>query len=288
MNTPTHRDVREATMTRPDTHGSRQERAESLHSASWQATIASLMAALDAGNSAAATAAAQQAVVEASDPEEIAESFRLLGDALLLGGDAEAAQVALEKAAWMYRGALLYNLGRLSFTAQDLPTAEHYTREALAIFDVRDDPASSGGCAARAQLASIVSARGRQDEAVTILRTAIECMETHYGPAHREVAVVVGVLGEVYERAGQVREAESAYRRSLRIYEIALGSEHPELAATLLDLGRLLDRAGDRRAGRELARRAATNLSGKVVDEHHVLRAAHRRLAEVDPRNQGR
>ena len=177
-----------------------------------------------------------------------------------------------------YRVGLLLSLGGIAQARGDLVGAELQTREALALEESLNGPASAGSCAARSQLGALVSALGRHDEAIELLAETVAGLEALYGTEHLECGIACCTLGAAFDRAGRPEEAVGAYRTGLAIREAVVGPDQPELAATLLNLGRILDRRGDRAGGRALAERAARNLEGRVVADHPFLVTARRRV----------
>lgn len=171
-------------------------------------------------------------------------------------------------------GGLRHNLGGLAHTRGDLVEAEIQTRMALSHHTGVNPVAEA---ADRGQLGSIVSERGRHDEAIDLLEVAEAQFRDALGDDHLEVAIVQTTLGAALHRAGRLPEAARAYAAGLRIREATLGADHPELGPTLLNLGQLAVDQGDPALGAQYARRAVAVLEGHVVDDHPFLVLARER-----------
>ncbi len=169
---------------------------------------------------------------------------------------------------------LHHNLGGLAHTRGDMATAEMHTREALTLHEGADE---AGAAADRGQLGSILSERGRHEEAIGLLHRAAADFTTLLGPQHVEVAIAQTTLGAALHRAGDLEGAAQAYAEGLTSRQAALGPDHPELAPTLLNLGRLAADQGDPGTARTFARRAVAVLEGNVVADHPFLIVARQR-----------
>lgn len=176
----------------------------------------------------------------------------------------------------MMLAALHHNLGGLAHTRGDFPEAERHTRAALVLHEGSDE---FGALSDRGQLGSILSELGRHDEAINLLRGAVDDFARLLGPDHVEVAVATTTLGSALHRAGQLEPASRAYEAGLAARERVLGPDHPELAPTLLNLGQLAADRGDQTTATAYARRAVDVLDGRVVADHPFLRLARERAA---------
>lgn len=74
---------------------------------------------------------------------------------------------------------------------------------------------------------------GRTDDALELLRRALELRQTDVGDEHLvEVAKTLYYLGRCELDQGRLDEAERLENHALRIQEKTLGDEHPDVAAT--------------------------------------------------------
>ena len=115
---------------------------------------------------------------------------------------------------------------------------------------------------AMADLANIVSWRGRHEEAVQLARTGLEIQRRAFGPEHPNVADFLRAVGELYSRAGRYAEAERAAREALEMWGRLLGPNHSAYAGALggwadalADLGRYDEAIAARRRVVEIRRR---------------------------------
>ena len=94
-------------------------------------------------------------------------------------------------------------------------------------------------------LASLLGARGDDDEAIAMARQALAMRRKLFGPDHEQVAMSLGNLGEPLEKKGDLAAARSLYEEALRIQRKVFGNEHPRCAVTLTHLAELALAEGD-------------------------------------------
>jgi tetratricopeptide (TPR) repeat protein len=105
-------------------------------------------------------------------------------------------------------------------------------------------------------LASVIRARGRDQQATTILKQALAMAERSFGWKHVDVAGVLNDLGVHYRLTGRYEKAVRVHRRALEMTEKLLGPEHPQVATILHQLSVLECARGRFAAGEPFARRA--------------------------------
>jgi tetratricopeptide (TPR) repeat protein len=86
--------------------------------------------------------------------------------------------------------------------------------------------------------------QGRFSEALPPAQRALGMREKALGPDHREVAVSLNSLAELYRAQGRYADAEPLYKRALAIWEKAHGPDHPEVATGLNNLALLYQAQG--------------------------------------------
>ena len=89
-------------------------------------------------------------------------------------------------------------------------------------------------------LAGVLEAMNRLDEAEPLFRRALAILEKSYGPDHPQVAFCLNNLAELLRATGRPSEAEPLFRRALAIRENSLGPDHPEVAISLHNLAFML------------------------------------------------
>src|SRR6266567_6396622 len=117
-------------------------------------------------------------------------------------------------------------------------------------------------------LAMIVQARGRYDEAESLLRKAIAIWEQNPGPDRLRLAVGLNNMANLLRARGQYPEAERLGLQALKIQQTALGQEDPTVADTLYDLATIQSAVG-RYAEAESTFRRALAIQRKTVGAHH-------------------
>ena len=93
-------------------------------------------------------------------------------------------------------------------------------------------------------MASILCAQSRYDEAERFLRAAVASMEGACGPESYEVAVACDQLAQLLVTTGQIEAATAVYRDVVRIKGNTLQPLHPEVLEARHNLALLRDAAG--------------------------------------------
>ena len=105
-------------------------------------------------------------------------------------------------------------------------------------------------------LAQLLQATNRLDEAEPLMRRALAIDEHSYGAEHPDVARDLNNLGQLLQATNRLDEAEPLLRRALAIDEHSYGAEHPEVATDLNNLGSLLQATNRLDEAEPLLRRA--------------------------------
>ncbi len=105
-------------------------------------------------------------------------------------------------------------------------------------------------------LAAIVSALGREDEALTLYESSLAAVRRILGEEHPDVANALCSVGQAHINAGRGKEAEPLYQRALEIRRKALPEGHPSFAVVLTGLGRAKVMNGRASEGEPILREA--------------------------------
>ncbi len=90
-------------------------------------------------------------------------------------------------------------------------------------------------------LATLLQATNRLDEAEPMMRRSLEIDETSYGKDHPNVATSLNNLATLLAATNRLDKAEPMMRRALDIVETSYGKDHPEVAINLNNLAQLLE-----------------------------------------------
>jgi tetratricopeptide (TPR) repeat protein len=211
------------------------------------------LAALDAGNPAAAASGAEALVAAGA----AGEGLYLLGLARSAGGDDGAAAPLLEQAAAMLpaRADILYNLGIIRRDLGRLGQAVTTWRQVLALDAAHAD--------AWLSLAAAAEDLGRPDEALAIYDQALECLPDDRGLLYN--------CAELCHRGGALDRADALYARLLTI--------DPSFAAAWLNRGMVLKRL-ERFDAAEACYRRAIALAGPQDQALAMFNLANLLLAQ--------
>ena len=86
--------------------------------------------------------------------------------------------------------------------------------------------------------------QGDYAAAVPFAKKALRLGEREFGPDHKNTAIFLNNLAELYRAQGRYGDAEPLYKRSLGIREKTLGPEHPDVAQSLENYAALLRKTG--------------------------------------------
>ncbi|HEX2095280.1 MAG TPA: tetratricopeptide repeat protein [Longimicrobiaceae bacterium] len=122
------------------------------------------------------------------------------------------------------------------------------------------------------ELARLLRARGRLDEAESLYRRALEGSGRVLGPEHPDTLTSVSNLALLLWERGRPDEAERLFRRALEARERVLGPEHPHTLTSVNNLAGLLDTRGRPDEAEPLYRRALEVRERVLGPEHpHTL-----------------
>lgn len=94
-------------------------------------------------------------------------------------------------------------------------------------------------------MGTVYTSLGLYDQAVGLLRSALEKRRALYGEKHLEVARSLDRLGEVLKLKAAYEPAEKMYREALAMRREMLGNENVDTARSVYELGDLLGRMGE-------------------------------------------
>jgi tetratricopeptide (TPR) repeat protein len=107
-------------------------------------------------------------------------------------------------------------------------------------------------------MGAVYTSLGLYDQAVSLLRSALDKRRALYGDRHLEVARSLNRLCEVLKLKAEYSPAESMCREALTVRREMLGNEHVDTVASVYELADLLGRTGDFAAADPLFREALT------------------------------
>ena len=105
-------------------------------------------------------------------------------------------------------------------------------------------------------MGSVYTSLGLYDQAVSLLRSALEKRRALYGEEHLEVARSMHRLGDVLKLQSEYEPALEMYQGALAMRRAQLGNENVDTARTIYELADLLGRMGDFPAADPLFREA--------------------------------
>ena len=115
-------------------------------------------------------------------------------------------------------------------------------------------------------LATLLTATERFEDAESLLRHAISIDEASFGENHPNVAVNLSNLAQLLQATNRLPEAEPLMRHALSIDEASFGENHPNMAIRLNNLAQLL-RATNRLEEAEPLMRRAIHLSLEFTEK---------------------
>lgn len=273
----------------------------------WAEELATAEAALEAGDAAGAAAAARRGDALAEKPAQSATTRRVLGDALLLGGDFAGARAAYDEALAMTGSlpprhpvtALVRNsLGVLARSRGELDEALEHFAAALES-DLGETPAYRVGILL--SLGGIAQARGDLVGAELQTKEALALEIQLHGSASAGACAAGSQLGALISALGRHEEAIGILAEVIENLEALYGPDHLEVGIAACTIGAAFDRAGrlaeaeaayrsglalrEAAVGPEQPELAATLINlGRILDRRGD-RAGGRALAERAVRN---
>jgi len=116
----------------------------------------------------------------------------------------------------------------------------HEAEEQLRAAEHEASPESAWHPAVLYNLAKILSATNRLEEAEPMMRRTLQILDASFGEDHPNVAATLNDLSLLLTNTHRLAEAEPMMRRALQIYEDSYDKDHPHVAATLNNLATLL------------------------------------------------
>jgi tetratricopeptide (TPR) repeat protein len=114
-------------------------------------------------------------------------------------------------------------------------------------------------------IGSVYTSLGLYDQAVPLLRSALDKRHAQYGGAHLETARAMDRLAEALKLKAQYEPAQTLYSDALALRRAMLGNEHVDTAHSIYELADLLGRKGEFTQAEPLFREALT-LRKKLFD----------------------
>lgn len=169
----------------------------------------------------------------------------------------------------------------------DFPTAERYFRESL---EMRRRLLGDHALVAESldALGRMMVNANRLAEGEPLLTQALEIRRRLLGPDAREVAVTIGLLGDVHLQSGYFEKAADEYAEQIRIYTRAFGERGgdplahalSDLAAALAEAGRIKEAETHHR--RAVAMEARVSVNGTAELTQHNFATFLRNLGRYD------
>jgi len=179
---------------------------------------------------------------------------------------------------------LFHVLARWNEAEKQLDIAKHEAENL-------EDPGATAGVLN--DLAQLLQATNRLEEAEPLMRQALQIDEKSFGPDHPDVARDLNNLAQLLKATNRMEEAESLMRRVIEIFQKSLGENHPNVAVSLNNLAQLL-KATNRMEEAEPLMRQALQMDEKSFGPDHPdvaidlnnlagLLQATNRLEEAEP-----
>ena len=130
-------------------------------------------------------------------------------------------------------------------------------------------------------LAGLLEAQGKLDEAEPMYRRALAIDEKALGEDHPDVATSLNNLAYLLQSQHKLDEAEPMHRRALAIKEKALGEDHPEVATLLNNLANLLESQHKLDEAEPMHRRALAIREKALGEDHPEVAASPNSFANV-------
>ena len=175
----------------------------------------------------------------------------------------------------------LNGLASTAVWMDDYSLAEHYQREALAIFQATVSRNHPDNAIALATLGYILIQREKYTEAEQVLNEALQIERNVFGTDNPRIAAIEEDLGILYDREGDMTRAVAATQAALRITRDRLGANHFMVGYYLDALANLYLKAGDLAAAETDARQALAVYAQALPPRHLYVASTHQLLGEV-------
>jgi len=199
--------------------------------------------------------------------EQTVGALRQLGDTERLRGNLQGAEADLRRALAiseklppgqdLEQSHTLNNLAIVEQVNGDLEEAEQHSRRAVAI-NGKYPAQANETLTMRANLALILTDRGKDAEAESILSDVLEKRRKLVGENNPQVPIFIRHLALVIAKEGRYREAEQLARDAVARYRKLFGPEHPETLQAISVLGVVLGDEGSLQESEALLRQVTT------------------------------
>ena len=156
---------------------------------------------------------------------------------------------------------------------------DNLARIALAAESSRYGPESEEVSIRLNDMAQLLLAQGKYDDAELLIRRALAITEKALGAEHPDTALRLGNLGSLLRIKGDFDAAEQLLRKSLEILDRELGSDHPTTGAIVDNLAELLRDKGEFAAAEPLYHRALATAQKQYGLEHGATSISLNNLA---------
>jgi tetratricopeptide (TPR) repeat protein len=147
--------------------------------------------------------------------------------------------------------------GRQAFHEGKYAEAERFFRLALEAFETDQVTFGDKIGETLGSLASVLTSQERFSEAEKLLNRSLEITKNSPDPARqRQIPMILGNLGSVYQLTGRSGNAEATLTEALRSAEKYLGPEAPYVAVLLSNLASVYSRVGDNKRAEKHVRKA--------------------------------
>ena len=199
---------------------------------------------------------------------ELAEASLLKAELQFSKLDYDGAQGAIKQAIdFDYQWWESHNrLGLLFYRKAQWNAAEAEYREAQRFVDSEGNTATILN-----NLAALLQATNRLEEAEPLTRRVVEIFEKSLGKDHPNVAVALNNLAPLLQATNRLEEAEPLVRRALAIGEKSYGPEHPNVAIRLNNLAALLQATNRLEEAEPLMRRVVEIFEKSLGKDHPML-----------------
>ncbi|HEU0119959.1 MAG TPA: serine/threonine-protein kinase [Bryobacteraceae bacterium] len=174
--------------------------------------------------------------------------------------------------------AVLSNLGAIYGELGNLPAAERYLRECIAIRRVKLGATHPRLALALARLGEVLTGGGKLTEAEKALRESLQIRQTLFGPMHREVGRTWILLAETLRKQDRRREAADSLASAK-----AIGMEEADAGDLLYQQALLASANGNRQQALRLLKECIERRTADFGPSHASVARAREALAGLEP-----
>ncbi|MEZ5293226.1 MAG: tetratricopeptide repeat protein [Vicinamibacterales bacterium] len=182
-------------------------------------------------------------------------------------------------------GQALINLGAIASARQQLPEAERFLRDALAIIETwfgRQHPQTAS---AQTSLAQVLYKLAKYDDAQALLDEAVETQQRVFGPLHPKTAFVHNEAGLLAFTADDLARAAREFELAAAGYGTAAGS-HFQQGVSLANLGSVHLQREDYRRAQAIFEQAIAIYAEVLPDDHPNVAITRMKLGRALLRQQ--